>query len=400
MANQTAVVRNKISSGEPRSDSSDRDHLRARVIRELKDVGFDYGDSGLLTLPATDDAKKLYRRMHRNHRRQVLLKNAKFLDKWEDHVLVHFADGSEVVPNQVKPRVEVVETPEQAALFRFASLHWSVPVSQGFGRRTRFLVWDHHNGKLAGIFALGDPVFNLAARDRLIGWDHKQRQERLYNVYDAYVLGAVEPYRELIGGKLVALSAIANETAQCLVDKYSGKTTQILKRKKNPLPALITTTSSLGRSSTYNRLKYRDRWAYKSIGYTEGFGHFHFSEDLFKDLIEYLSNQGGEARGYEFGDGPNWRIRTIRAALEALGLDGDLLRHGLKREIFIAPRGDEWTSYLRGETDRLDSFDTPLDDLAEWWRERWGIPRSKRDPRFMHHKRQQMRLSSEVEFMR
>lgn len=400
MANQTAVAEYETSKKEQRNPALAKRLLSARVISELEGAGFLYGDSGLLTLPDTDDAKDLYRALHQNHRRQVLLKNAKFLDQWEDRVIGHFADGCEVDPNLVNPRVEVVETPEQAALFRFASLHWSVPVSQGFGRRTRFLVWDQYNDKLAGIFALGDPVFNLAARDRLIGWDHKQRQERLYNVYDAYVLGAVEPYRGLIGGKLVALSALANETAQHLVAKYSGKTTRILKRDKDPIPALITTTSSLGRSSTYSRLKYYDRWAFKSIGYTEGFGHFHFSESLFQDLVEYLIDQGEEARGYEYGDGPNWRIRTIRAALEALGLEGDLLKHGLKREIFIAPRGVGWRAYLRGETDCVDSFDTPLDDLATWWRERWGIPRSKRDPSFRDHMKERMRLSSEVDAMR
>jgi hypothetical protein len=397
MANQTAVAGSENSTRQRRNSALDKGLLSARVIRELEGAGFLYGDSGLLTLPDVDDVKELYRNMHRNHRRQVLLKNAKFLDEWEDQAIEHFADGSEVDPNLVNPRVEVVETPEQAALFRFASLHWSVPVSQGFGRRTRFLVRDQHNDKLAGIFALGDPVFNLSARDKLIGWDHKQRQERLYNVYDAYVLGAVEPYRGLIGGKLIALCTLASETSEYLVAKYSGRTTQILKRKKNPVPALISTTSSLGRSSTYSRLKYHDRWAFQSIGYTEGFGHFHFSESLFQDLVQYLRGQGEETRGYEYGNGPNWRIRTIRAALEAVGLDGDLLKHGLRREIFIAPTGKEWKSYLTGKTDCFQSFDVPLDELATWWRVRWGIPRSRRDPSFADHTRERMRLSPELD---
>ena len=79
-------------------------------------------------------------------------------------------------------------------LFRLASLTWSVPVSNGFGRRLRFLVWDNHNGKLIGIIAIGDPVFNLSVRDNLIEWDVKARGERLVNIMDAYVLGALPPY--------------------------------------------------------------------------------------------------------------------------------------------------------------------------------------------------------------
>ena len=50
-------------------------------------------------------------------------------------------------------------------LFRAATLLWSVPVSRGYGRRMRYLVMDESNNKLIGLFALGDPVFNLKSRD-------------------------------------------------------------------------------------------------------------------------------------------------------------------------------------------------------------------------------------------
>ena len=50
-------------------------------------------------------------------------------------------------------------------------------------------------GLLLGVFALGDPVYNLRARDDLIGWNVEQRSARLYNVLDAFVLGAVPPYK-------------------------------------------------------------------------------------------------------------------------------------------------------------------------------------------------------------
>jgi hypothetical protein len=77
-------------------------------------------------------------------------------------------------------------------------------VSNGFGRRLRYLVWDDYNHKLMGIIAIGDPVFNLSVRDNLIGWDVAARGERLVNIMDAYVLGALPPYNALLGGKLVA----------------------------------------------------------------------------------------------------------------------------------------------------------------------------------------------------
>ncbi len=71
---------------------------------------------------------------------------------------------------------------------RYASLTWSVPVSNGYGRRMRFLVFDASNDKLMGLLALGDPVYNLRVRDQWIGWSVEQKNARLWHVMDAYVL--------------------------------------------------------------------------------------------------------------------------------------------------------------------------------------------------------------------
>lgn len=377
-----------------------RQLLRARVIAELEDAGFVYNGS-LLELPdhPREDQKQLARRLHRAHRVSVLTKSIRFVDQWEDRLIDEFADGRDVRPDAIRPRVVQVQTDREAALFRLASLRWSVPVSAGYGRRTRFLVYDESIGKLMGIFALGDPVFNLGVRDRLIGWNSSDRQERLYNVFDAYVLGAIEPYRQLIGGKLIAMCAVADETAHELVAKYTGAVTEIRRAVKDPRPVLITTTSSLGRSSTYNRIRFEDRKLFASIGYTEGFGHFHFSDELFDSIVEFVRHNG-EIRGHQYGDGPNWRIRTLRKGLEALGLQGDLLRHGIQREVFIAPRALGWRAFLRGESQYLRWMPLGLDDLASEWRSRWAIPRSVRDPSFKTHLRDSMRISPELEALR
>ncbi len=144
--------------------------------------------------------------------------------------------------------------------FRLASLTWSVPVSAGFARRLRYLVWDDNNQKLLGIIALGDPVFNLRVRDDPIGWTVKDRAKRLVNVLDAYVLGAVPPYNMLLGGKLVACLVRSKKVRDDFLEKY-GKTRGIISKKKKKCAGLvmITTSSSLGRSSVYNRLKLSGR---------------------------------------------------------------------------------------------------------------------------------------------
>jgi hypothetical protein len=105
----------------------------------------------------------------------------------------------------------------------------------------------------------------------------------------------------------------------------------------------------------------------------------------------------GSVRGHEFGDGPNWRIRTLRTGLEALGLDGDLLRHGIRREVFIAPKALGWRAYLRGESEYLRWLDFPLEQIGTFWRKRWAEPRAARDGRYTLHDRDSMRLSPLVQ---
>ena len=148
---------------------------------------------------------------------------------------------------------------------------WSVPVSQGFGRRLRFLVRDRQNGCLIGLFALGDPVFNLSARDNWIGWTHQDRRDRLVHVMDAYVVGAVPPYSQLIGGKLVAALMGSTEVKRAYERKYLERQSVIRKRNNRARLVLLTTTSALGRSSIYNRLAIPDGPNFLRIGTTKGF---------------------------------------------------------------------------------------------------------------------------------
>lgn len=381
--------RNRYKSTREREEAA---RLRRRVREELKRSGFVKEDGRLR--PREELTKETIRELHRRQRAALLKRSRPFIERWEDRIIGEFANGDEVDPRRIRPVVEQVNGDGyDAALFRFATLHWSVPVSVGYGRRTRFLVRDRSTERLIGVFALGDPVYNLRSRDDLIGWNVEQRSARLYNVLDAFVLGAVPPYRELLGGKLVAMAATSREVAAQIEAKYEGRETIISEARKDPRPVLITTTSALGRSSLYSRLRFRDRLLYQPIGYTEGFGHFQFSDSLFVGLCEFLSNDGG-VPSHEYGSGPNWRLRTIRRALGKIGIEDDLLHHGVRRQVFLAPRAINWRRFLKGETDEPSWYRLHLGEMAAFYRRRWAVPRSERDERFKAVVRDHMRLST------
>ena len=147
---------------------------RGKFRRHLRQIGFQKRSDG--TLSISGNGKEVVRALHGYQRNDRLEKNRDFLINRAPKLLEFFASGSDIQPKYISPVLEKIDAGTwQAELFRLASLTWSVPVSNGFGRRLRYLVWDNNNRKLIGLIAIGDPVFNLAVRDNLIGWDARDR---------------------------------------------------------------------------------------------------------------------------------------------------------------------------------------------------------------------------------
>jgi hypothetical protein len=362
--------------------------VRAMVHRHLLELGFSKNGQGYFV--KGDLSKAKIRQLHSAHRQEVLVRNRAFLEERGHQLVKHFADGHEIDPERIDPElVEITAGTADADLFRFATLLWSVPVSQGFGRRMRFLVRDRQNNRLIGLFALGDPVFNLSARDTWVGWTHADRSQRLVHVMDAYVVGSVPPYSRMIGGKLVAALLASREVRDVYNRKYVGRESVIAERENRARLVLLTTTSALGRSSLYNRLSVPDGPRFIRIGETKGYGHFHLSGDVFETFRAYLEAAGHPyASGHRFGMGPNWKIRVARAALEALGIEGNaVLKHGVRREVYAVPLADNFREILMGKHVRVRSSALTVDELADYCRRRWITPRAHRDKSYRHFRR-------------
>jgi hypothetical protein len=365
--------------------------LKKRLRSHLKSLGFHKADDGTFTAPGA--SKDVIRTIHSVQRDDRLAVNRDFISGHFSNLIKYFASGKDIDVARISPVLQRISSDTwETELFRLAALTWSVPVSNGFGRRLRYLVWDNHNGKLMGIIAIGDPVFNLSVRDTLIDWDARARGERLVNIMDAYVLGALPPYNALLGGKLVACLIRSRDIYDDFAKAY-GKTTGIISQQEKKARLLaVTTSSSMGRSSVYNRLKLGGIEYFKSIGYTGGWGHFHIPDSLFLDLREYLREIGHPyADLHRFGQGPNWRMRTTRVALQALGFKNDMLRHGIQREVFICELANNALKLLHRGRGRPDlSSLLSAEEVANLAVERWMLPRSQRRPEFKVWKREQI----------
>ncbi len=286
-----------------------REHIRVELLAHLALIDLDPSSAE----PDRMYTKELVRARHAAQRVAYRESEQQFLVRYGRSLLSHFADGHEVIPDAIDPQISlVVSDTEDAALFRLATLLWSVPVSRGYGRRLRFLVRDRANGKLLGLFALTDPVFNLKARDIWIGWNADDRRQRLVNVMDAHIVGAVPPYSFLLGGKVTAALMASQEVCDAFATKYNHRSGIISQQCKHAQLLLITVTSALGRSSLYNRLKLPGTVEFVRIGQTTGWGHFHIPQPLFLLMRELLRREGHPyASGHGFGQGPNWRCPKL-----------------------------------------------------------------------------------------
>jgi hypothetical protein len=327
--------------------------------------------------------KSNIRDLHSNHLTGFHKSNFKFWESNKTLVKKIVIDGNKLDPKKIKPILLEVTTeyPERVRAFRLAKFNWSVPPSNGFGRRMRFLVWDKHHDSLIGVIGLTDPVFNLKVRDEYINWSADDRKQRLVSVLDAFMLGAVPPYSHILGGKLVASLLNSTQISDVFQEKYKNTTGVISQISKKPKLAAITTTSVLGRSSVYNRLKLDGNLILHHIGYTSGFGHFQFTQNIFDELKTLvIAHDIDKKAGFDFGNGPNWKIRVIREGLKILGLKQAHVKHGIKRGVYYCPHFENSENFLNGKDSKLKNKITRTTSaLSQLAMERWMLPRSQRD---------------------
>ena len=368
------------------------EQLKTAIIQSLSKQGYRV-KNGIIQLPEAP-SKDDFRDLNKMALQKKLEKSGPGVRRHEDRLIKYIANGVEVVPDKIRPKLVLVKRySEHELLFRYACLHWSIPVSSGYGRRIRFLVFDENNGKLIGLFGLGDPVYSMQARDQWIGWNKNNKAQNLYHTMDAYVLGAVPPYSLLMGGKLVSMLVCSNEVRNTFRKKYNGKQSLIKQETRPPYLVLVTTTSALGRSSVYNRIRINGQQYWYSLGFTQGSGDFHFSNGVYGDIRAFVEkNCEPTAKHAAWGTGFRNKREVIRKCLSQVGLSADLIYHGIRREIFAAPLGRNAIRFLQGQVKKPCFHDWSASDLSEAFKDRWLIGRAERKPEFIDYNRDNYRL--------
>jgi len=358
-----------------------RDDLKGSILEHTRSLGLvdDIASGG----HAAD--KQRIRSAHKPQALERAKSEETLIERHGSRLLGMFAEGSDIAPECISPKlIPVGAGTDESRLFRLATLLWSVPVSTGFGRRMRFLIMDEHNGKLLGVLGLCSPVFNLKVRDAWIGWDAEARRQRLIHMMDAFVLGAIPPYSQLLCGKLVGALVASAEVSECFRERYRDRKGTISGMRSSAELSLVTTTSALGRSSIYNRLVLPGLVSFERLGWTEGWGHFQVPKQVFSDMRKLLELcDHSYANGNRYGDGPNWRMRVIRVALQNLGLDPHILRHGIRREVFGVPIAANWKPFLLGEASSPLLDCASSNTIADACLRRWVIPRAHRNTEYL-----------------
>ena len=212
---------------------------------------------------------------------------------------------------------------------------------------------------------------------------------------DITVCGAVAPYGEILGGKLVAMLAASPEVIVAYGDKYADQQSEIASSMsgrpvvRSSHLAFLGTTSLYGSgSSQYNRLRMPaealggipgKHLEYLELGRSEAYGTSHFSAGTVESLVALIQQRrNGQRVNSIFGEGVNPKLRKLREGLGALGLPVDeLLQHGRQRIVYGVPLVGNLRNFLIGMDDKPDYlFDLTAPEqstsaIVEWWMKRW-----------------------------
>lgn len=221
-------------------------------------------------------------------------------------------------------------------------------------------------------------------------------------IADLTVCGAIAPYNEILGGKLVAMLSVSPDVVREYRRRYSGSPSVIASSMagrrvvRSANLVYIGTTSLYGkRPSQYDRIsipvdqmggKLGSAIRYKYLGDTEGLGTTQFGGATRNSLERVLRrNHNGVRRvNNVFGEGANPKLRALRDGIASLGLSEELMIHGLTKSVYGVSLIENLCDYLLGINKRPKYFlpvkarEKVTQKITAWWYKRWVADRCHR----------------------
>ncbi len=248
-------------------------------------------------------------------------------------------------------------------------------------RSLKYMIKDRITNTYLGIVDLGLDVKSMKDRDDYIGWTPVQRDTKInnfkidgFNVNDnckegiQYRLSYIANINTCVGlqpvaynlniGKLLVSSVFSKEVIEEYYKKY------------NNYYACVVTLSLYGKSIQYDRLK-----EIKHIGFTKGYGTSHISDNIYSKIVSFMKEYHNDEYKYLMG-GSSCKMRLVSRCSQILGLDDNIIYHGLKRGIYVGFTSNKSRDFLQGKIntfnlDNVKSFNTIVDD----WKIRWAEKR-------------------------
>ena len=227
-----------------------------------------------------------------------------------------------------------------------------------------------------------------------------QSEKAGIDLMDINICGGIAPYSHLLGGKLVAMLLCSRQAGKCYEDRYSKAPSIIASGmcgkptiREPKLIALTTTSLYSAGSSQYNRIKIpatelglttKNYLEFKRIGYTQGYGSFHFSRETAKACDELMVDRGIKRVNHFFGEGPSPTLRKLRFGFAELGLpNAEITQHGYKRVAYLVKLASNALEYTLGIDPTPKFFVRKKDEekmsqlISAFWIKRWLSMRIK-----------------------
>jgi len=347
--------------------------LRGRIITSLKSQGFYVNPH----LRPKKNEKDTLRKVHKQKRLEQLKLHKKFLLDYLKEIKKFSISGIHLEPDKID--LELIEVKpdsfESKLFFWWNLIWWSLPYDKAIGRQMRFILWDKHHNAPFGLVGLQSPPLRSSVRDNFLGLDGDNVEHWINQSSYGQRIGALPPYNELLGGKMVALSLTSNEIRKCYAKKYKDKTTLLKKRKILNRLLFITTTSAYGKSSMYERITYNGDAVSQFLGVTRGYGTFQLSQQLYEEALSFLEQKGANIkRGY--GTGPSRKLKLVDKAFKELKIP-TFTFHNIKRGYYLFSNVKNLQDVIQKDK-RPIWHNRPFKELSNFWKERWCNPRSKR----------------------